>query len=128
VTAVVASNHPAGLISKPYVTVSSIPLSATSAGTLVWKSKGKEYYSNRYYNIGFLSYPFSPYDTTTITIIISPSGVVTVKPNNQATTHTFTATCSPTGVMYGSSAPQFLTVVPMYTITFEQGTLPPPPA
>ncbi len=119
-----ASNHS--------VTYAAVPMKAGAGFSIGWlfsSQTGKQYYSENEYclppgGFGCTQYPFSPYITKTLSLTVSPSGSVTVKPNGGAVTHSFSGTCTG-GIMYGFNATTlslngipFTIWNPLYAITF----------
>jgi hypothetical protein len=152
-TAVVTSNKPAvapGMYAE--VTYAKIPMKLGPAGSLVTDAMGTHYYDDHSWykpappcppSPGLClpqapgPYPFSPDATDYAGLTISSTGTVSTSGFAVVSGgftlingYTFTATCSPQGVMYGepplpTPPPGLLLSVPFYSITFEEGTKPP---
>ena len=136
VTAVVASNRTHGLFqSYSQVTYAKIGLKQGTGwllGWLVTSSPGKQFFDDRvWYGNNLDAHPFSPTATDSVSLNITPSGIVTISLGNGS--QGFSTACL-NGVLYGGPNPpspgSLLTIgltYPLYTITFEQGSTPPPP-
>src|SRR5215831_18720008 len=149
VTAVVTSNRPAvapGMAAE--VTYAKIPMKLGTAGSLVNDSMGTRYYDDHswykpappcdpsvFCKQGPGPYPFSPDATDKVGLTITSTGTVSilgigvVSGGFTFNGDTFTASCSPQGVIYGepplpTPPPGLLSSVPSYSITFEEGTKP----
>jgi hypothetical protein len=119
VTAVVATN--AALVGVVSYTEIPMTWSPWASNWLFSSAPGTQWYSNETWGSSY--YPFSPFHTKTMTLSISPTGGVTVRPDGGESSYSFNATCMGLGVMSGQ-VNGFLSTRG-YMITFRKSVIPP---